>query len=113
MNSDDFVFDNQMLTQIIWFGYTIAEISCLTKYFKDALSINIYRSMTYGSGCIRTVQKFRSQNALSSERREQFGILVPFFKWVNRLYAGIAWLDAKIMPQVFSTVLLMKIEKKR
>jgi Methylase involved in ubiquinone/menaquinone biosynthesis len=64
-------------------------------------------------GCICTVQKFRSQNALSSEGRERFEILVPFFKWVNRFYAGIAWLDAKIMPQVFSTVLLMKIEKKR
>ncbi|MCX5840075.1 MAG: methyltransferase domain-containing protein [Deltaproteobacteria bacterium] len=64
-------------------------------------------------GCIRTVQKFRSQDTLSSEGRERFEILVPFFKWVNRFYAGIAWLDAKIMPQVFSTVLLMKIEKKR
>jgi glycosyltransferase involved in cell wall biosynthesis len=58
-NSDDFVFDNQMLAQILWFGYTIAEISCPTKYFKEASSINFRRSVKYGFGCLGTAAKFR------------------------------------------------------
>jgi glycosyltransferase involved in cell wall biosynthesis len=58
-NSDDFVFDNQMLAQIIWFGYTIAEISCPTKYFAEASSINLQRSIQYGMGCLRTALTFR------------------------------------------------------
>jgi glycosyltransferase involved in cell wall biosynthesis len=58
-NSDDFVFDNQMLAQIIWFGYTIAEISCPTKYFAEASSINLRRSITYGFGCLATAMTFR------------------------------------------------------
>jgi uncharacterized radical SAM superfamily protein len=59
VNSDDFVFDNQMLAQIIWFGYTIAEISCPTKYFAEASSINFRRSMKYGMGCLMTAMTFR------------------------------------------------------
>lgn len=58
-NSDDFVFDNQMLAQVLWFGYTVAEISCPTKYFTDASSINFSRSISYGFGCIRTATHFR------------------------------------------------------
>lgn len=58
-NSDDFVFDNQMLAQIIWCGYTVAEISCPTKYFPEASSINFYRSMRYGFGCLHTALNFR------------------------------------------------------
>lgn len=58
-NSDDFVFDNQMLTQIIWKGYTIAEISCPTKYFDEASSINLIRSIQYGIGCLFTAIQFR------------------------------------------------------
>ena len=58
-NSDDFVFDNQMLAQVIWFGYTIAEISCPTKYFTDASSINLVRSIKYGIGCLATAITFR------------------------------------------------------
>ena len=58
-NSDDFVFDNQMLAQIIWLGYTIAEISCPTKYFAEASSINLYRSIKYGFGCLHTALIFR------------------------------------------------------
>jgi glycosyltransferase involved in cell wall biosynthesis len=58
-NSDDFVFDNQMLAQIVWFSYTIAEVSCPTKYFAEASSINFKRSMEYGFGCIRTALAFR------------------------------------------------------
>jgi len=58
-NSDDFVFDNQMLAQIIWLGYTIAEITCPTKYFKEASSINLRRSIIYGFGCLFEALKFR------------------------------------------------------
>ncbi len=58
-NSDDFVFDNQMLAQIVWLGYTIAEVSCPTKYFAEASSINLQRSIKYGFGCLNTALKFR------------------------------------------------------
>ncbi|HDP25152.1 MAG TPA: glycosyltransferase family 2 protein [Deltaproteobacteria bacterium] len=58
-NSDDFVFDNQMLAQILWLGYTIAEVSCPTKYFAEASSINFKRSVTYGVGCLLTALTFR------------------------------------------------------
>jgi glycosyltransferase involved in cell wall biosynthesis len=58
-NSDDFVFDNQMLAQILWHGFTIAEVSCPTKYFKEASSINFRRSVKYGFGCLLTGLKFR------------------------------------------------------
>jgi len=59
VNSDDFVFDNQMLAQIVWFGYTIAEVSCPTKYFTEASSINLVRSIKYGLGCLLTALVFR------------------------------------------------------
>ena len=58
-NSDDFVFDNQMLAQIHWVGGTIAEITCPTKYFPEASSINFRRSVKYGVGCIGTGLAFR------------------------------------------------------
>jgi glycosyltransferase involved in cell wall biosynthesis len=58
-NSDDFVFDNQMLAQILWFGYTVAEVSCPTKYFPEASSINLDRSIKYGFGCLMTALLFR------------------------------------------------------
>jgi glycosyltransferase involved in cell wall biosynthesis len=58
-NSDDFVFDNQMLAQILWHGFTIAEVSCPTKYFAEASSINLRRSIKYGFGCLSTGLKFR------------------------------------------------------
>jgi glycosyltransferase involved in cell wall biosynthesis len=58
-NSDDFVFDNQMLAQVIWYGYTIAEVSCPTKYFAEASSINFRRSVEYGLGCLKTALKYR------------------------------------------------------
>ena len=59
-NSDDFVFDNQMLAQIIWNGYIVAEISCPTKYFKEASSINFRRSVQYGIGCLYTGLRFQA-----------------------------------------------------
>jgi glycosyltransferase involved in cell wall biosynthesis len=51
-DSDDFVFDNQMLAQILWHGFTIGEVSCPTKYFPEASSINFRRSVRYGFGCL-------------------------------------------------------------
>jgi glycosyltransferase involved in cell wall biosynthesis len=59
VNSDDFVFDNQMLAQVIWYGHTIAEVSCPTKYFPEASSINFFRSIKYGFGCLFTALTFR------------------------------------------------------
>jgi glycosyltransferase involved in cell wall biosynthesis len=53
-NSDDFVFDNQMIAQIFFAGYEIAEITCPTKYFDDASSINLKRSTIYGIGVLKT-----------------------------------------------------------
>jgi glycosyltransferase involved in cell wall biosynthesis len=58
-NSDDFVFDNQMLAQVWWQGYTIAEVSCPTKYFEEASSINFRRSLKYGLGCLGVALRFR------------------------------------------------------
>ena len=57
-NSDDFIFDNQMLAQIIFRGYEIGEITCPTKYFQDASSINFQRSSIYGIGVIMTSVKY-------------------------------------------------------
>jgi len=58
-NSDDFVFDNEMLAQAIAFGFRVGEISCPTKYFPEASSINFQRSVIYGFGVIRTALQFR------------------------------------------------------
>jgi len=58
-NSDDFVFDNEMLAQVLWFGHTIGEISCPTRYSPEASSINFARSIRYGFGCLLTALKFR------------------------------------------------------
>ncbi len=62
-NSDDFVFDNQMLAQILWHGFTIAEVSCPTKYFPEASSINLRRSIRYGFGCLSTGLRYRLAKA--------------------------------------------------
>ncbi len=58
-NSDDFVFDNQMLAQVLWHGFTIAEVSCPTSYFPEASSINLRRSIRYGLACLWTACQFR------------------------------------------------------
>ena len=59
--SDDFVFDNQMLAQAVHFGFRIGEISCPTKYFAEASSINLQRSVVYGLGVLQTAATFRLQ----------------------------------------------------
>lgn len=58
-NSDDFVFDNQVLAQILWLGHTIAEVTCPTRYFPEASSINFRRSVRYGVGCLATAATYR------------------------------------------------------
>lgn len=60
-NSDDFVFDNQMLVQSVYFGFRIGEVSCPTKYFPEASSINFKRSLVYGLGVLKTAAQFRLQ----------------------------------------------------
>jgi glycosyltransferase involved in cell wall biosynthesis len=57
-NSDDFVFDNQMIAQAVMFGFRIGEISCPTKYFAEASSINFKRSIEYGFGVLSTTASF-------------------------------------------------------
>jgi glycosyltransferase involved in cell wall biosynthesis len=58
-NSDDFVFDNQILAQVIWFGCSIGEVTCPAKYLPEASSINFRRSVRYGLGCLATALRFR------------------------------------------------------
>jgi glycosyltransferase involved in cell wall biosynthesis len=58
-NSNDFVFDNQMLSQIIYSGFRVGEITCPAKYFPEASSINFSRSLQYGLGCLKTAVQFR------------------------------------------------------
>jgi hypothetical protein len=60
-NSDDFVFDNQMLAQCAYFGFRIGEVSCPTKYFEEASSINFSRSVKYGFGVLATTLQFALQ----------------------------------------------------
>lgn len=60
-NSDDFVFDNEMIAQIFYAGYEIAEITCPTKYFEEASSINFSRSVKYGMGVLRVSLQYRLQ----------------------------------------------------
>jgi glycosyltransferase involved in cell wall biosynthesis len=58
-NSDDFVFDNQVLAETVWLGYHIGEVSCPTRYAADASSISFWRSVRYGFGCLATALEFR------------------------------------------------------
>ena len=67
-NSDDFLFDNQMLAQVVWFGFSIGEVSCPTRYFPEASSINFSRSVVYGFGVLWTALQFRLA---------KIGILMP------------------------------------
>ena len=60
-NSDDFVFDNQMLAQCVYFGFRVGEVSCPTKYFEGASSINFRRSVKYGFGVLATTLQFALQ----------------------------------------------------
>ncbi len=61
VNSDDFVFDNEMLTQAVFFDFRVGEVSCPTRYFPEASSINFQRSVVYGLGVLWTSLRFRLQ----------------------------------------------------
>jgi glycosyltransferase involved in cell wall biosynthesis len=58
-NSDDFVFDNQILAQVLWLGFPIGEVTCPARYMAEASSINFRRSVRYGFGCILTACEYR------------------------------------------------------
>lgn len=64
VDSDDFVFDNEMLAQIFWAGYEIGEVTCPTKYFDEASSINMVRSSIYGLGVLRVSLVYRRVNGM-------------------------------------------------
>ena len=85
-NSDDFVFDNQMLAQAVFFDFKIGEITCPTRYFADASSINFRRSVRYGLGVLRTAVQFRLQ---------KWGLLhTPIYSRHGRL------LPTAVLPEV-------------
>ena len=73
-NSDDFVFDNQMIAQAVMFGFRIGEISCPTKYFEEASSINFRRSVKYGLGVLGTTLSFAAHK-WGIKRAPRYGIL--------------------------------------
>ena len=72
-NSDDFVFDNQMIAQAVMFGFRIGEISCPTKYFEEASSINFRRSVQYGLGVLATTASFVIHK-LGIRRSARYGV---------------------------------------
>ena len=68
-NNDDFVFDNEMLSQIIYAGYDIAEVTCPTKYFEEASSINFSRIVKYGMGVLRvSFRHFLARTGIKKSR---------------------------------------------
>src|SRR5436853_1981769 len=67
-NSDDFVFDNQILAQVLWLGYRIGEVTCPAKYLPEASVITFRRSVRYGFGCIITALKYRWARIFGSAR---------------------------------------------
>ncbi len=75
-DSDDFVFDNQMLAQILWHGFTIAEVTCPASYFAEASSINFRRSVRYGFGCLATALQFRMAR-MGLARHARFPVKTP------------------------------------
>jgi len=84
-NSDDFVFDNQMLAQCVHFGFRIGEVSCPTKYFEEASSINFRRSVKYGLGVVGTTLRFAleraglGRRAIFSEKGRTLGSAADFY----------------------------------
>ena len=93
-NSDDFVFDNQMLTQCVHFGYRIGEVSCPTKYFSEASSISFWRSIRYGLGVLATSIKFALQKAGVA----RFRIFSPMGRRLGRQYYTMAKMETVSSP---------------
>jgi glycosyltransferase involved in cell wall biosynthesis len=91
-NSDDFVFDNQMIAQAVAFGFRIGEISCPTKYFKEASSINFRRSVKYGMGVLITTASFVAH---------RMGIRrIPLFEATGRKVTQKYYSEAAAGPRV-------------
>ncbi len=86
-NSDDFVFDNQMIAQAVMFGFKIGEISCPTKYFEEASSINFKRSVEYGLGVLGTTLSFVIHRMGLAKSR---AFNTTGKKLVTQYYTGIA-----------------------
>ena len=82
-NSDDFLFDNQMLLQVLWFGHTIGEITCPTRYSGESSSIDFLRSVKYGLGCLATTVEFRLARARL--RRSRRFPSSEAWAWLDRL----------------------------
>lgn len=78
-NSDDYVFDNQILSQVFYAGYEVGEVTCPTRYFRDASSINFRRSVVYGLGVLTVSLQFRLQRMglLKMKRYRLRGPVVP------------------------------------
>ncbi len=74
-NSDDFVFDSEFIAQALWLDYPIAEVSCPTKYFPEASSINFRRSVVYGFGCLRVALRFFGSRRLGLRRPPFLAVL--------------------------------------
>jgi len=87
-NSDDFIFDNQMLVQCQHWNFNIAEISCPTKYFADASSINFFRSLRYGFGTLAVSVAYRAA---------RIGLWTPIY--LNLTTAGRHRLSADLIEQ--------------
>jgi hypothetical protein len=89
-NSDDFVFDNQVLAQCVYFGFRIGEVSCPTKYFEEASSINFRRSVQYGLGVLKTTLQFALEragilhNPIFSDSGRRLEVSVPAY------YSGLS-----------------------
>lgn len=89
-NSDDFVFDNEMLCQIIYHGFRVGEVSCPTKYFEDSSSIKFWRGVIYAFGCLWTAIRFR-MNKWHLGRFRIFnpkGRRLPFVEEHDRYYTA-------------------------
>jgi hypothetical protein len=99
MNSDDFVFDNEMLVQAIYFGHRIGEISCPTRYFPEASSINFRRSVRYGIGVIWTSIRFR----LRKWPMARFRFLDPSAQGLMPYYESVEGANSLTLQNVTKT----------
>lgn len=93
-NSDDFIFDNQMLAQIFWTGYKIAEVSCPTKYLQEASSINFIRSVKYGFGCLAVAFQYRFC---------KLGIIKPDYLCINNNVSQLEGIPKPLRNNVYGT----------
>jgi glycosyltransferase involved in cell wall biosynthesis len=102
-NSDDFIFDNEMLAQIIYSGFRIGEVSCPASYFKEASSINFARSLKYGLGVLRTAVCYRLQRwGIASQRIfAADGRRLPCINEQSSYYAAIVPPETSEKPSSF------------